>query len=68
MTVPSNKSDLIQNFKSYQKYSIKDHRNEAETQKHQRADDGIRELKHRWKLRVIRRQVPKRVLDYAIVW
>ena len=50
------------------KYSIKDHRNEAETQKHQRAEDDIRELKHRWKWKVIRRRVPKHVWDYTIVW
>ena len=49
-------------------YNILDHRNEAETQKYNRAEDSIRECKRRWKQRMIRRRVPKRVWDFAIVW
>ena len=50
------------------KYHIKGHQNEAETQKMNRAEDAIRELKRRWKKRIIKRRVPKRVWDFGIVW
>ena len=49
-------------------FSIKRHQTEPETQRHNRAEDSIRELKRRWKQRVIKRRVPKKVWDFAIVW
>ena len=54
--------------KTISKYHIKGHQNEAETQKYNRAEDAIRELKRRWKRRIIKRRVPKRVWDFGIVW
>ena len=45
--------------KVMQKYQITGHINEAETQKLQRAEDGIREIKWRWKWRIIKCRVPK---------
>ena len=54
--------------KTMRKYQITGRRNEAETQKYQRAEDGIREIKCRWKWRIFKSRVPKRVWDYAIVW
>ena len=56
----------------FQKVIIKNHidthKNEAETQKFNRAEDSIRELKRRWKQRIIRRRAPKRIWDFGIVW
>ena len=49
-------------------YDIKGHQNEAETQKYNRAEDAIRKCKRRWKQRIIKRRVPKRVWDFGIVW
>ena len=49
-------------------YDIRGHQNEAKTQKYNRAEDAIRECKRRWKQRIIRRRVPKRVWDFGIVW
>ena len=54
--------------KTIKKYHIKQHQNEAETQKLNRAEDCVREIKRRWKQRIIRRRVPKRVWDFAMVW
>ena len=54
--------------KIMRKYQIKGHQNEAFTQKNNRAEDGVRELKRRWKQRLIRRRAPKRVWDFGLVW
>ena len=43
------------------KFQIKGHQNEAHTQKYNRAEDSVRELKRRWRQRIIRRRAPKRV-------
>ena len=51
-----------------QKHQIIGHQNEAFTQKYNRAEDGVRELKRRWKQRIIRRRAPKCVWDYGLVW
>ena len=50
------------------KNHINTHKNEAETQKFNCAKDSIRELKRRWKQRIIRRRAPKRIWDFGIVW
>ncbi len=44
------------------------HRTEPETPNQNRAEDSIRECKRRWKQRIIKRRVPKRVWDFGIVW
>ena len=54
--------------KIVRKHQIKDHQNEAETQKYNQAEDSIRELKWRWKSRMVRRRIPKWVWDFALVW
>jgi hypothetical protein len=50
------------------KYHIDDHRSEPETPNQNRAEDSIREVKRRWKQRIMKRRVPKRVWDFAITW
>ena len=50
------------------KNRIVPHRTEPETPNQNRAEDSIRECKRRWKQRMIKRRVPKRVWDFGIVW
>ena len=49
-------------------YHIKDHTSEPETPNQNRAEDSIREIKRRWKRRIMKRRVPKRVWDFAVTW
>ena len=50
------------------KHQILGHQNEAFTQKYNRAEDSVREMKRRWKQRIIRRRAPKHVWDFGLVW
>lgn len=50
------------------KYHIVGHQNKAKTQRYNRAEDSVRELKRRWKKTIIKRIVPKRLWDYGMVW
>ena len=59
------KTSKFQNI--MQKREIIGHQNEAFTQKYNRAEDGVRELKRRWKQRIIRQRAPKRVKDFGLV-
>ncbi len=54
--------------KTIVKNQIRDHTTEPETPNQNRAEDSIRECKRRWKQRLIKRRVPKRVWDFGIVW
>lgn len=49
-------------------YHIASHTSEPETPNQNRAEDSIRELKRRWKQRIMKRRVPKRLWDFGITW
>ena len=50
------------------KNRIEGYHNEPYTQKYNRAENSVRELKRRWKQRIIKRRAPKRVWYLGIVW
>ena len=54
--------------KALTKYHIEEQRSEPHTPNQNRAEDSIREVKRRWKRRIMKRRVPKRVWDFAITW
>ena len=54
--------------KSLRAYHIKDHTSEPDTPNQNRAEAAIRELKRRWKQRIMKRRVPKRLWDFGITW
>ena len=49
-------------------HRIRPHTSEPETPNQNRAEDSIRECKRRWKQRIMKRRVPTRLWDFAIVW
>lgn len=53
---------------SIRHYRINDHVIEPYSPWQNRAESGIRILKSKWKRMMIKRQVPKRLWDFALVW
>ena len=54
--------------KSMRKHHIQGHQTEPYSQWQNRAEDSVRELKRRWKRRMIKRRAPKRVWDFGFVY
>ena len=54
--------------KTMQHYRIHGHQVEPYSPWQNRAEDSIRELKRRWKRRMIKRRAPKRVWDFGMVY
>lgn len=54
--------------KNMRHYKIQGHQVEPYSPWQNRAEDSIRELKRRWKRRMIKRRAPKRVWDFGIVY
>ena len=54
--------------KSMRKHRIQGHQTEPYSQWQNRAEDSVRELKRRWKRRMIKRRAPKRIWDFGFVY
>jgi hypothetical protein len=55
-------------MKQVRKYSIDYHIIEPHRPQQNRAETIIREMKRRWFRQMVKHKVPKRLLDYSIVW